>query len=802
MTSALAWIWLPALVVLTALGVGLLAGRLARHDLAPALLVPVGLGAAIVLVAAGYELGLTRTVVLPLLIAVAAAGLIAGRARLDELRPGPAGAAALGAFALYLAPVALSGHWTWPGYNFTNDPSLTFLGVDWIVHHGETFPVAPDSTSEIMAGGMVSNGYPLGSHLLLGTLTPLSGVPFAAAYAPFIALVVGLGAASMVHLARALEMPRVVAVGAAVTASGAALLYAYGQLGGLKEATTVMLLATAAAVAHSGLVARLDIGAAGIVALVLAALVPVLAAGGVAYAGVMAVAIAAAVLLSGERAPFRRIAAAAAIGIAVFAIASAPPLLDALRYGDEVSSNFAAEGGASTGEFGQLLRALPLGQAAGVWFAEDWRLPVAAGRRWDANRLLIAAIAALALLGLLLAVRRRSGLGVVAVTVAVVAAVLAPRLSPYADSKLMIVMTPFVLLLAAFGLTWLGRLGRPLAVGAGIAGAVIAAGVAYSDAIVYREVRLAPTERIEAIEDVAAAARGRGLTLFNEWEEYAKYFARAAQINVPGEIAGPFPIVLREPRPSFAQHFDLDEQTLAYVLRHRAIITRRGPATSRPPASYVRAHRNRFYELWVRRPGVRVSAHLPAQEPNAAQKLLPCGAIRRFARSARPGESLLAHRRAQPVVLPTATATRSAGWVAIGSIPGTIVPLTPGRAFATVAMPGGRYRAWIRGTSGRPIEALVDGRVVGALQHTNGPGQWVDVGDVTVAAGRHRLELVRGGGSLAPGDGYQGEIGPLALVPAAGAAAYVRVAPADAGRLCGTPLDWVERVSGDIPRTP
>lgn len=802
MTSALSWIWLPLVAVVTALGVGLLAGRVARHALAPGLLVPVGFAAAIVLVAAGYELGLTRTFVLPLLVAVAVAGLWVGRAQLADLRPGPAGIAALGGFLLYLAPVALSGHWTWAGYNFTNDPSLTFLGVDWIVHHGATLPPAPDSTSEIMAAGMVSGGYPLGSHLLLGTLTPLAGVPFEAAYQPGIALVVGLGAASMVHLARAAAMPRVVAVCAAVCASGAALLYAYGQLGGLKETTTVMLLATAGAVAQSGIIARLDLGAAGITALVLAALVPVLAAGGVAYAGILALALTAAVLLSGERPRARRIVSAAVIGVAVFAVAAAAPLLDALRFGDAVTSNFAAEGGASTGILGQLLRPLPLGQAAGVWFAEDWRLPVAAGTRWDVNRVLIGAIGVLALIGALIALRRRSGLGAVALTAAMVAALLAPRLSPYGDSKLLIVLTPFVLLLAALCLTWLGRLGRPLAVLAGLVGAILAAGVAYSDAIVYREVRLAPTDRMEAIEDVADAAKGRGLTLFNEWEEYAKYFARAAQINVPGEVAGPYPIVQRVASPSFANHFDLDEQRLSYVLRHRAIITRRGPGTSRPPASYARVHRNRFYELWAQRPGLRVAAHLSAQEPNAAQRVLPCSAIERFARSARRGESLLAHRRTPPTVMQTAQAERSTGWVAIGSIPGMIVPLTPGRAEATASMPGGRYRAWIRGTSGRPIDALVDGRLVGALHHTNGPRQWLDVGDVTVAGGRHRLELRRGGGSLRPGDGYQGEIGPLALVPADGRDEYVRVAPGDADRLCGTPLDWIERVSGDVPAKP
>jgi hypothetical protein len=185
MTTALAWIWLPAVVVVTALGAGLLVARIARHPLPRALVVPVGLAAAIVLVAACYEVGLTRAATLPLLVAVALGGLVAGRADLrDSLRPGPAGAAALGAYLLYLAPVLFSGHWTWAGYNFTNDPSLTFLGTDWILQHGATLPPAPDSTSEIMAGGMINGGYPLGGHLLLGTLTPLAGLEFAAGYQP------------------------------------------------------------------------------------------------------------------------------------------------------------------------------------------------------------------------------------------------------------------------------------------------------------------------------------------------------------------------------------------------------------------------------------------------------------------------------------------------------------------------------------------------------------------------------------------------------------------------------------------
>ena len=41
---------------------------------------------------------------------------------------------------------------------------------------------------------------------------------------------------------------------------------------------------------------------------------------------------------------------------------------------------------------GQLLRPLPLEQVGGIWFAEDWRLPIPAGTRWDVNRLLLALV--------------------------------------------------------------------------------------------------------------------------------------------------------------------------------------------------------------------------------------------------------------------------------------------------------------------------------------------------------------------------------------------------------------------------
>ena len=127
------------------------------------------------------------------------------------------------------------------------------------------------------------------------------------------------------------------------------------------------------------------------------------------------------------------------------------------------------------------------------------------------------------------------------------------------------------------------------------------------------------------------------------------------------------------------------------------------------------------------------------------------------------------------------------------------MPVTPGSAAAKLFVPGGRYEVWMYGSSGRPIGAFIDGHKVGALKQVNTPEQWVSVASVSLRRGRHELAMQRPGGSLAPGDGYQGRIGPMILQPIA-PETLERVRPEQARDLCGKPLDWVEIVQPGGPR--
>jgi hypothetical protein len=370
--------------------------------------------------------------------------------------------------------------------------------------------------------------------------------------------------------------------------------------------------------------------------------------------------------------------------------------------------------------------------------------------------------------------------------------VIGPRTTPYGESKLYIVVSPFIVLTAAMGIWAIASRARLAGVAAGL---LIVAGVAYSDAIVYREARLAPTARLVAMEDIAQHARGKGLVLDYEWEEWAKYFFRGARVNSGAEIWwSPKWMPLRSGIPATGGHYDVDEIPINYLTSYSALVRRRAPDASRPPSDFHLAYANKYYELWLRDPRTKVVHHLPINGLWTSQVKVPCSDVRRFARQAAPGDELVAATRPANLVLQPTQLVHSAAWGASPALEGTVVPMTPGFARGRTFVPGGTYRAWMYGSSGRPIEMFVDGRKIGALHEVNTPGGWAQVAQITLRAGQHTLEMRRPGGSLGPGDSYNGRIGPMALEPVNSAGTLLHASPKDVSQLCSRPLDWVEIV--------
>jgi hypothetical protein len=110
----------------------------------------------------------------------------------------------------------------------------------------------------------------------------------------------------------------------------------------------------------------------------------------------------------------------------------------------------------------------------------------------------------------------------------------------------------------------------------------------------------------------------------------------------------------------------------------------------------------------------------------------------------------------------------------------------------------GRYVAWLKGSVRGNVELLVDGRRIGeARQQLENDGGFVELGEASLAAGAHRVELRFGGADLHPGSGGfpRPETGPLLFAPAGDEAGeLVSVPLAASRRLCGRPWDWIEAV--------
>jgi hypothetical protein len=794
MDTLLAWLWAPAVLWGTCLGLGLLAERICRFRLPGALVAPVGLGAFVALVMPGYRLGAGAGPAVTVVLVLAAAGFVLARRDLrSRLRPGWGALAALAAYVLYLAPVALSGHRTFAGYDFVNDTSLNFVWADMLEHGGyQVTALAPSTTATVQAAAL-NSGYPLGAFALVATVRPLSFAPLEAIYQPLISVAAALAACALCTTARRLRLPAPAAVAAALLAVGSNLIYVYAQQGAIKELFTVALLVTAAAVALEAKAVGVTVGAAALVALAAAPMVFVFSGGAGALVAGLGVGWAVSILLERGRLFARRRVGATLLGTGLAAVAAIPFLVIALRFVRGTGHSFTTAADVSTAQLGQLLRPLPVTQAAGIWLAADYRRAVPAGLA-PLNALGIAVVLVLAAVALVLELRnRRIETALALVAVALVYLVAAPRLTPYADAKLLLLTSAPLVFAAAVAAwrvaVWRAWLGLPLA-------AVMALGVLYSDARAYHAVRLAPAGRLEALADAgdhAHALRPRGLWMVNEWEEYAKYFMRRVRNNMAAESFSPSPVVLRKPQPIFGQYFDLDAQRLSYVSQFPGIVTRRSPAASRPPASFRLVYQNAYYLVWVRDPQPRVLEHLPLQGPSAVAAVPRCADVRALARRAR-GQALVAAVPPVAIGFDPRAGRLPPNWIRQSN--GLESPHTPGAVSAVRRTPAGRYDVWVRGSTGRSIGVLVDGRLVRAVKTVNGPGQWMYAGAVTLGAGMHRLALRRPSGSLAPGDGYDGELGPLELVPQR-PERLERVAPARAAaQLCGRPLDWIERVAG------
>jgi hypothetical protein len=787
----------PAALAALCLGSGLLIDRLSGRFLPAVLLATVGAAALIAVSQLTTYLPAIARSTPYLMAAVALAGFALQWPRVRDLARGWRAwrwqaLTVLLAYLLALAPVLLAGRATFSSYMALADSAVHMMGADFLLHHGQHYSHLDlrNSYGQFIHG-YYGTSYPSGADTLYGGSALLLGLPLIWAFQPFNAFMLAIAAGPAWLLVRRLGLNGGWAALAALTATVPALVYGYELVGSIKEITALSMILTLGAlvVLHPRWLRGPPRGAIPF-ALVAAAGVSALGVGFGAW--VLAAAVVLAVVLIGELAadPRGTRRALGLIGVgALVTLVSAWPTWVQLSGSLSVAQNIASSG--NPGNLPTPLRAL---QVFGTWLRGSYKVPPAGGAL-QLTHVLIAVTLLAGLAGAVRVIRRREyPLAGWLALMLVVWLALSEYSTTWVDAKTLMLTSPVILILAWGGVAAL-RASR-FRIAAPLLALVLAGGVFASDALQYHSSNLAPTARYQELASVNSRFAGRGPTLFTDFDEYSLYELRDLDVGGPDFVFPP--AALSGTAGGYGDPVDLDRASPAALLAYPLIVTRRDPATSRPPSVYRLLWQGTYYQVWGREAGAPAAlAHAGLTGPPATQ----CSQIAALAALASAhGAQLVVAPSVPRVDVDLAGSTHPADW---GHQRNGLVMSHPGRLSASFRLShSGTWQLWLQGQIMPAVSVSVDGRalasVAGQLDGNSLVPDTITPLSLRLAAGVHRLTIVRKGFTLAPGDDGSAVLDAAFLTPAgAGAQQTLRVAKAANWRsLCGQQLDWAEVVPG------
>jgi hypothetical protein len=792
MNLFIAWLLFPIVLALLSLGCGLLLEEISGVVLPGALVVPAGF--AFVLIAGEFATmsSVTARLAIPLIVALAVAGLGLSvpwrRASLDPY----ALSAAAATFTAFGAPVLLSGQATFTGYIKLDDTATWLALTDRIMDHGRSLAGLAPSSYWAVLNDVLTTGYPVGSFVPLGVTHTLVGQDPAWVFEPYLAFAAAMLAVALYSLAAPLVRSRPIRGLVAFVAGQSALLYAYVLWGGVKEIVSAALLALTAALISPLL--RPGTPARGIlpIAVTSAAVLDTLSVGGSVWLAPILLSALAIVALAHELAgTIRR-----ALVYAAFTLALAIPAL--ATAGVFIGRSSSQSALTSSKVLGNLFHPLSKLQVFGIWPTGDFRVSPS---RLDVTRVLILILLAGALVALYFAWRRSANeLLVYTVGIAIGCVAVVAFGSPWVDAKALASVSPVAVLLGMTGAAVALESGR--AVEAVVLSGAIVGGVLWSNVLAYHDVTLAPRAQLAELGRIDDKFNGQGPALLNEYSPYGvRHFLRNLDGEAPSERRVR-PIPLRNgqllPRAEFA---DLDNFKLDALLIYRTLVLRRSPTASRPPSVYRLAWAGRYYEVWQRpdQPP-SITAHLPLgtrDQPGARAK---CADVLNLGRVAGRGGMLATVSRSPNVVAELSPVPYPEQFERYREDRRVIyLRRSMKLVFDIRVRASDRYDVWLGGSFVSQLRVSVDGQQLAVRRHVlNWPGEFTGFGAVNLTAGAHRVAVSYGGPDLHPGSGGNPPFGagPLVFSRATRDLSVNYVSASQARSLCGKDLDWIEALHG------
>jgi hypothetical protein len=788
MSFLFAWLLFPLVLGAISLGCGLLVERISGLRLQRELLLPLGFATIVVIALFTTMNSTTARLTTPLVVALAVAGVALALPWRPWRADGWAAAAATAVYVVFGAPMLFAGSATLAGYIKLDDTSTWLALADRLLTHGRNVTGLAPSSYEAAVSINLAVGYPVGAFPPLGIAHELLGTDSAWLFQPYEAFLAAMLALGVYGLLAGVIESRPLRAVAAFIAAQPALLYAYSLWGGVKEIAAAAILVVLAALIPPVLEQGARVRSVLPLAMATAALLGVESFFGAVWIAPMLIgALVAGLWL--RRLAFVPITAAFAV---LAAVLSVPTL--------SLVGDFSSSGSTLTtsSELGNLLQPLSNLQVAGIWPVGDFRTRPS---DIDLTYALVAIVAVAALAGLYWAWRRRQWALVLYIAgIAAGCAVIVAVSSPWVDAKALATASPATLVAAMAALGWFSRSGRRTEVV--VAVLVIGGGVAWSNALAYHDVSLAPRSQLHELETIGNQFSGSGPALMTEYSPYGvRHFLRKLDPEGASELRRR-PILLRDGgEVAKGEYADIDRFSLGAVLVYRTLVLMHTPSASRPPSVYHRVWSGSYYDVWQRsEPSTtRILEHLPLGNDLQPASVPVCSDVLRLGGVAAAGNGrLVAAVRPAVKVVDLASAALPAGWLPSADSPGGVYPSAAGTLRTTVRVPAdGRYGFSLAGSFRRALELSIDGREVSSAQnHLNHPGVDTPLGEIALAAGRHQIALRMSAADLSPGSGGPSlALGPLLVSRSTSGPSLVSLPPGRARSLCGRRLDWIEAVT-------
>ena len=600
------WLLFPLLLLAVCLGCGLAVERLAGWQIWGGLLPAVGLVSVIVVSSLATENAHTAPLAMPIVV-VLAVGVASSRKRLTSFRLEPwALVVALALFAVYAAPIVLSGTAGFAGYFVDNDAAFHFALIDQLMSHGHDIAGLPTSVYSYILNEYLSSSYPVGADVALGAIRPLIGQDIAWVYQPYLAMILTLGGVALYELCglRALpSAPRCDRLHRRTGGPRVRVLPGDEHQGARDHddhhadgRTCVFDAPPASARSHAASAGR-DV----------ACCTRCPRPGRDPWIGIP---LATFVVLAGWRMrhtvrSLSRRSLAVSICLAVVVVGA---LLFPIIH--RASTFLSVAGGVLTGSgsLGNLAGPLPKWELVGIWPSGDFRFSVATDYRLA--YVLIGVALASSFLGIAWMIRRRrlaplllvAGNGIATIVLLVEAA--------YASAKVMMIFSLTAVLAAMLGAAALND--GPRRFEGWALAAVIAGGVLWTNVLAFENVSVAPRDRFDELAEIGARFNGQGPALYNLSDEFALHFLRTEAPSDPAD--GPL-----QPRPGLPPRtaaqaglaWDPNDLDFGYLQSFRLLVLGRSPVSSRPPADFKLVFQGHYYRSGSAFPHRRSSLTYP-----------------------------------------------------------------------------------------------------------------------------------------------------------------------------------------------